>query len=116
MTFEINKNDFFTDKQKDDLNNQASNSQEQCKETFKKFGLLALIGESTSMFIRGIDMKSSDKGALYDQLFFISFLFPLVFAGYSAYSIQGTFAKLEKNFKEGKVRDVNLEKQKSPIF
>jgi len=58
MCFAVNKYEGFSEKKKDIIVNEITESSEHCKETFKKFGMLTMTTELVSFLIKITDDKS----------------------------------------------------------
>ncbi|MEG7978525.1 MAG: hypothetical protein NY202_00995 [Mollicutes bacterium UO1] len=81
MCFTINKTEGIPDEKKDYIITKATESNEHCKETLKKFGILMITAELAKTFF----VYKNEKGGQgnktdYGQLMIISYLVPLVFA------------------------------------
>ncbi|CAG8449770.1 9078_t:CDS:2 [Ambispora gerdemannii] len=71
MCFAINKTDGIDDAKKDYIINKATESNEHCKETLKKFGILTIGGELIKIFIKGQGLGDKDFAAKKHQGQFI---------------------------------------------
>jgi hypothetical protein len=99
MCYAINKAEGIDDKQKDYIITKATESNEHCKETLKKFGILAVSGELVRVFIQAQPLMDTDKFGDYAHLFHISYLIPLTFAALALVSINHELKKIEKTLK-----------------
>lgn len=78
MCYAINKAEGISDKQKDYIISKATRSNEDCKETLKKFGIITMVGELAKVFI---NREKFDKNTTdYEHLIVISYLVPLISA------------------------------------
>jgi len=93
MCYTINKAEGITDKQKDYIVTKATESNEHCKETLKKFGIITIIQELAKVFIK-VDKESKD--AKYEYLMVISYLVPLFFASFAIWQIHWELKKMKK--------------------
>src|SRR3954467_12587294 len=80
MCFTINKAEGIDDKKKDYIITKATESNEHCKETLKKFGILTITGELLKVFLKGEKIIDPKLGKS-ENLLFISYFIPLFFAG-----------------------------------
>lgn len=97
MCYAINKAEGIDDKQRDYIITKLTESNEHCKETLKKFGILAVSGELARVFIRAQKLADTDKFGDYAAYFHISYLIPLVFAALALISINRELKKIKKN-------------------
>src|SRR5436305_9797433 len=83
MNQSINASNLITDEEKDYLTFRNTNSNENCKETLKKFGIITITSELVKVFIRNSEsMKGGKMSAckyLFEHLIVISYLIPLSF-------------------------------------
>jgi hypothetical protein len=61
MCYAINKAEGIEDKEKDYIITKLTESNEHCKETLKKFGILAVSGELVRVFINAQYLIDGDK-------------------------------------------------------
>jgi hypothetical protein len=99
MCYAINKAEGISDKKKDHIITKATESNEHCKETLKKFGVLAISGELIRVFIQAADLVDEQKYGNHAAFFNISYLIPLAFAGLAILSINRELKKIEKSLK-----------------
>ena len=97
MCYAINMAKEIDDKKKDYIITKATESNEHCKETLKKFGILAISGELIRIFIQTDSLLDTKKYGKYAALFNISYLIPLTFAGLAIFSINRELKKIEKS-------------------
>ena len=62
MNQKINQSKLMTSEERDELTFRNTNSNENCKETLKKFGILQITGELVIAFIRNSDKDGNKKG------------------------------------------------------
>src|SRR3954469_3962587 len=74
MCYAINKAEGIPDKKKDYIITKATESNEHCKETLKKFGIITIVGELAKVFINRVKEGDSTK---YEKYMVISYLVPL---------------------------------------
>ncbi|WNE41178.1 MAG: Lipoprotein signal peptidase [Mycoplasmataceae bacterium] len=96
MCYAINKAEGIDDKQKDYIITKLTESNEHCKETLKKFGIMAVSGELARVFIRAQSLADNDKLGKYAAFFHISYLIPLTFAALALISINRELNKIKK--------------------
>jgi hypothetical protein len=77
MNQNINASNMITDEEKDYLTFRNTNSNENCKETLKKFGILTIATELVRVFIRNSGRTSQEYK--FEYLIVISYLVPLLF-------------------------------------
>jgi len=77
MNQNINASNLITDKEKDYLTFKNTNSNENCKETLKKFGILTVATELVKVFIKNIGKGSKEYE--FENLIVVSYLIPLSF-------------------------------------
>jgi len=80
MCYAINKSDLLSDKQKDYVITRATESNEHCKETMKKFGIISITTELTRVIIK--EDGPIKKESFWYPITYISYLIPLFFAAY----------------------------------
>src|SRR3954447_24867453 len=73
MCYAINKAEGIPDKKKDYIITKATESNEHCKETLKKFGIITIVGELAKVFIKK-DKTNTDT--MYEKYMVISYLVP----------------------------------------
>jgi len=73
----INAFAMLTDEEKDYLTFRNTNSNENCKETLKKFGILTIAAELVKVFIKNSGRESQKYQ--FEHLIVISYLVPLFF-------------------------------------
>nr|CAG8538810.1 1759_t:CDS:2 [Entrophospora candida] len=94
MCYAINKTEGIEDKKKDYVITKATESNEHCKETLKKFGVLAISTELIRVFIEGGKVVDKNKYGSYAALFNISYLIPLSFAALAIFQIRREINKI----------------------
>ena len=106
ICYAINKSDEISEEDKDNLVNEITESNEHCKETFKKFGVLTLVAEADKIFSIFLDDKSNSsiKSANdwfirrgFEFLLILSFLIPFIF---SYRNIVKVSKKLKENWEK----------------
>jgi hypothetical protein len=100
MCFAINKTEGISDKKKDYIITKATESNEHCKETLKKFGIITIAAELLKTFIK-IVIKENKKYQMvkdgdYEYLIVLSYLVPIFFAAFDIYLIHRELKKIEK--------------------
>lgn len=93
MCYAINKAEGISDKKKDYIITKATESNEHCKETLKKFGIITIATELTMTFIK----ITSEKGLEYERVMLISYLVPILFAALDIWQINRELKKIEKS-------------------
>jgi len=101
MCYAINKAEGISDKKKDYIITKATESNEHCKETLKKFGIITIAAELTMAFIT-ITKKENRQYALhqkgeYEKFMLISYLIPILFAALDIWLIHRELKKIEKS-------------------
>src|SRR3954471_18027971 len=79
MCFTINKTEGIPDKKKDYIITKATESNEHCKETLKKFGILTIGVEIVRVFLEN-GTAGDKKLGTFGDLLAISYLIPTFFA------------------------------------
>jgi len=86
MCFSINKTDGIPDKKKDYIITKATESNEHCKETLKKFGIITIAVELLKTFIKVTIKGNKDcqtvREGYFEQLMVLSYLVPIFFASF----------------------------------
>ncbi|CAJ0890165.1 10201_t:CDS:2 [Entrophospora sp. SA101] len=97
MCYAINKSEGISNKKKDYIITKATESNEHCKETLKKFGIITIAGQLLTF----IAVSSSEENKLgeYGHLMVISYLVPILFAALDIYLIHKELRKIKKNVK-----------------
>jgi len=95
MCYAINKAERIDDKKKDYVITKATESNEHCKETLKKFGILTIGAEVVKVLIKGKNLQDEDAGR-YGQWLMISYLVPLVWATIDILLINRELKKVKK--------------------
>jgi|SRR6185503_10240075 len=93
MCYAINKAEGISDKKKDYIITKATESNEHCKETLKKFGIITIATELTMTFIK----ITAEKGLEYERVMLISYLVPILFAALDIWQIHRELKKIEKS-------------------
>jgi len=101
MCYAINKAEGIPDNKKDNIITKATESNEHCKETLKKFGIITIAAQLTRTFIK-IMKKENKQYALYEngkweKIMLISYLVPICFAAFDVWQIDRELKKIEKN-------------------
>lgn len=97
MCYAINKVEGMSYKKKDRIITKATESNEHCKETLKKFGILTISTEVVRIIVEGT--KQAGDQEKFGQWWFllnISYLIPLIFAAYRVWQIRKELDKLRK--------------------
>jgi len=101
MCYAINKAEGISDKRKDYIITKATESNEHCKETLKKFGIITIAGELLKHFIKVSIKQDKDyrtvRGGKYEYLMVISYLIPICFAAFDIWLIHRELKKIQKN-------------------
>src|SRR6185369_12525713 len=79
MCYAINKAEGIPDKKKDHMITKATESNEHCKETLKKFGIITIAGQLFCTFIK---YSTKEKKTTYEGLMVLSYLIPILFAAF----------------------------------
>jgi len=97
MCYAINKAEGISYKKKDSIITKATESNEHCKETLKKFGILTISTEVIRIIVKGAE-EAGDKPELgkWWYLLHISYLIPIIFATYRIWQICKELDKLRK--------------------
>ena len=77
MCYAINKAEGISYKKKDSIITKATESNEHCKETLKKFGILTIATELVKVFIK--NQGRANQEYRFEHLIVISYLIPLSF-------------------------------------
>jgi len=94
MCYAINKAEGISDEKKDYIINKATESNEHCKETLKKFGIITIVQELAKVFIAA---DKSKRDTDYEHLMVIGYLVPLSFAFLAVWRINRELKKMKKN-------------------
>src|ERR1700748_3093767 len=101
MCYAINKAEGVSDKKKDYIITKATESNEHCKETLKKFGIITIAGELTRNFIKIVIKEKKQYETVrpgnYEYLMVISYLIPIGFAAFDIWLIHRELKKIEKS-------------------
>lgn len=103
MNQNINSSSMITDKEKDYLTFRNTNSNENCKETLKKFGILTIAAELVKVFVRN-EGKGNQKYS-FENWIVISYLVPLFFVLLDLWRVHKMLKKI-KNRVESEKRDI----------
>lgn len=98
MCFTINKTEGISDKKKDYIITKATESNEHCKETLKKFGILTIGVEIVRVFLKNDHAGDKSLGTFGDLLA-ISYLIPIFFAALDIWLIHKELKKIKKTIK-----------------
>lgn len=101
MCYVINKAEGISDKKKDYIITKATESNEHCKETLKKFGIITIASGLLKAFIKiqhqeNRKYKLFEKGK-YERWMIISYLIPIFFAAFDIWLIRRELKKIEKS-------------------
>ena len=97
MCYAINKAEGISYKKKDHIITKATESNEHCKETLKKFGILTICGEVARIIVEGASEAGDKKYGDYWYLLNISYLIPIMFAAYRIWQIRKELDRLKIN-------------------
>ena len=97
MCYAINKAEGISYKKKDHIITKATESNEHCKETLKKFGILTICGEVARIIVEGASEAGDKKYGDYWYLLNISYLIPIMFAAYRIWQIRKELDRLKMN-------------------
>ena len=103
------------EKNKDYIISKATESNEHCKETLKKFGILTISVEVLKVFILGttnLAAQNIKKYGSYADLLNISYLVPLVFAANNIWQVHRRLKKIGKRHGLDKKTTKNSIKEK----
>ena len=98
MNQNINASAMITDEEKDYLTFRNTNSNENCKETLKKFGILTIAAELIKVFIRN-EGKGSQQYQFEDWIV-ISYLVPLIFVLWDIWRVHKMLKKVKDRLKK----------------
>jgi hypothetical protein len=97
MCYAINKAEGISYKKKDSIITKATESNEHCKETLKKFGILTIGTEVIRIIVEGAPKAGDEpKFGKWWYLLHISYLIPLALAVYRVWQIRKELDKLKK--------------------
>ncbi|MCE8164083.1 MAG: hypothetical protein I3273_06745 [Candidatus Moeniiplasma glomeromycotorum] len=99
MCYAINKAEGIDKKKKNHIITKATESNEHCKETLKKFGILNIGIELISLIAFLIEDSPLKKGIeeKYANYLYISYFIPLFFSGLAIFLIYRELKKIEKS-------------------
>lgn len=102
MCYEVNTTKKINTKDKDYIITRATESNEHCKETLKKFGILTITGELLSVFIKqkNLTEAAEKKNGPYANWLNLSYLIPLIFVAISIFLIRRRLKKIKKKINE----------------
>lgn len=95
MCFTINKAEGISDKKKDYIITKATESNEHCKETLKKFGIITIATELFRNFIK--DAGEKGKEVKYERWMVLSYLIPIFFAAFDIWLIHNELKKIRQS-------------------
>jgi hypothetical protein len=105
MNQNINASNLITDKEKDYLTFRNTNSNENCKETLKKFGILTIASELVKVFVRNSEGQKGQKLEAYfyyhERLMLISYLIPLTFVLWDLWQTNKMLKKIKSRLEKG---------------
>ena len=93
MNQNINASNIITDEEKDYLTFRNTNSNENCKETLKKFGILTIAAELIKVFIRNEGRGSQTYQ--FEDWIVISYLVPLIFVLWDIWRVHKMLKKVK---------------------
>lgn len=96
MCYAVNKTEKISYKVKDNIIAKATESNEHCKETLKKFGILTICGEVARIIVQGDEEVGDKKYGDYWILLHVSYFIPIIFASYRVLQIRKDLNKLKK--------------------
>src|SRR6185503_3014417 len=101
MCYAINKAEGISDKKKDYIITKATESNEHCKETLKKFGIITIVVELSRQFLRVLISKDNEqyqvyRGGKFEYLMVLSYLIPILFAALDIWKIHWELKKIKK--------------------
>ena len=98
MCYEVNITKKISAKDKDYIITRATESNEHCKETLKKFGILTITGELLAVFIKQTNLTEAakKKNGPHANWLNLSYLIPLIFAAISVFFIYRRMRKIKK--------------------
>ncbi|RHZ35489.1 hypothetical protein [endosymbiont GvMRE of Glomus versiforme] len=94
MCFAVNKTEGISDKKKDFIITKATESNEHCKETLKKFGIITIATELFKSFIKS---QKEEKGTDWEELMVLSYLVPICFAAFDIWLIYQELQKMKRS-------------------
>ena len=101
MCYAINKTEEIPDKKKDYIITKATESNEHCKETLKKFGIITIAAELLKTFVKVAIKHKEDyrtvRDGNFEHLMVISYLIPIFFAALDIWKIHQELKKIKKN-------------------
>lgn len=98
MCYAINKSKLVPDVIKDYIITKATESNEHCKETMKKFGIIAIASQLNYTFIRrGEGASRIQVNDFWEPLTYISYIIPLIFACHSILVIRKELKKIRSH-------------------
>jgi len=98
MCYAVNMNKEIDNRDKDYIITKATESNEHCKETLKKFGILTITVEIAKVFIkqRNLTEIAKDENGSYANWLNLSYLIPLIFATLAVFLIYRRLKKVKK--------------------
>jgi hypothetical protein len=102
MCYAVNMTKEISNQDKDYIITRATESNEHCKETLKKFGILTITGELLGVFIEQVNLTEAakKKNGLHANWLNLSYLIPLIFSGFAIFLIYRRLKKTEKKIKK----------------
>ena len=98
MNQNINASNLITDKEKDYLTFKNTNSNENCKETLKKFGILTVATELVKVFIKNIGKGNQEYA--FENWIVISYLIPLSFVLWDLWKTDKMLKKIKSRLEK----------------
>jgi hypothetical protein len=102
MCYAINKAEgVIREKERDQIITIATESNEHCKETLKKFGVVTISIELLKVFSQAKNLRKSnlEQFGQYADWIYVSYLIPLAWAAFDIWKIHRTLRKIEKRMK-----------------
>lgn len=96
MCYAINKAEGISYKRRDNIITKATESNEHCKETLKKFGILTISTEVVRIIVKGASKAGDIEYGDFWYLMNVSYLIPLIFAAFRVWQIYRELNKLKK--------------------
>lgn len=114
LNYEINhaaSSGFLTGEQKEDLASIITLANEYSRETFRKFGVLAICSEAAklTMDVKSVTEGLNSQNGEYWWLFVISYIIPMGLCFHKLFAFQKLFRYIEKGqFKAEKISEISL--------
>jgi len=98
MNQSINASSIITDEEKDYLTFRNTNSNENCKETLKKFGIITITSELVRVFLRNKEAGKGNYG--FEYLMALSYIIPLVYVFWDIWRSYKVLKKIKNRLKK----------------